>query len=139
MRKLFLLFSALLLAAAAAPAAVAPDLLEYARKFEQFPATKGQGSESERLQKLFDLSWDFVMHASPEFATYIGYPGPQRPLVRLLRGIPRVRPHRRPEDPGGPGVRRPRRSSRPPSRSTTTSPAAGWSGRSRVRSSMAST
>lgn len=75
MRKLFLLFSALLLAASAAPAAIAPDLLEYARKFEQFPATKGQGSESERLQKLFDLSWDFVMHASPEFATYTGYPG----------------------------------------------------------------
>jgi uncharacterized protein (DUF885 family) len=75
MRRLTLLFCALLLAASAASAAVHPELVEYARKFEQFPATKGQGSESERLQKLFDLTWDFVMHASPEFATFTGYPG----------------------------------------------------------------
>jgi len=75
MKKLILAFAALLLVSAAVHAAVAPDLVEYARKFEQFPATKGQGSESERLQKLFDLAWDYVMHASPEFATAIGYPG----------------------------------------------------------------
>jgi uncharacterized protein (DUF885 family) len=75
MKKFTLLFAALLLAATAASAAVSSDLVEYAKKFEQFPATKGQGSESERLQKLFDLSWDFVMHASPEFATFVGYPG----------------------------------------------------------------
>ncbi|HEY7216331.1 MAG TPA: DUF885 domain-containing protein [Thermoanaerobaculia bacterium] len=75
MKRLTLAFAALLLAAAALHAAVAPDLVEYARKFEQFPATRGQGSESERLQKLFDLAWDFVMHSSPEFATAVGYPG----------------------------------------------------------------
>ena len=75
MKKLILAFAALLLVSAAVHAAVAPDLVEYARKFEQFPATKGQGNESERLQKLFDLAWDYVMHASPEFATAIGYPG----------------------------------------------------------------
>ncbi len=75
MKRLILTFAALLLAAAAVHAAVAPDLVEYSRKFEQFPATKGQGSESERLQKLFDLAWDYVMHASPEFATVVGYPG----------------------------------------------------------------
>src|SRR5215217_4020605 len=76
MRKWTVLLTALLLAANAASAAVAPDLVEYARKFEQFPATKGQqGTESERLQKLFDLTWDYVLHASPELATYIGYPG----------------------------------------------------------------
>jgi uncharacterized protein (DUF885 family) len=78
MKKLAPALAALLLAANAsniANAAVAPDLVEYARKFEQFPATKGQGSESERLQKLFDLSWDYIMHSSPEFATFIGYPG----------------------------------------------------------------
>jgi uncharacterized protein (DUF885 family) len=76
MKKPALAFTALLLlAAAVAQAAVAPDLVEYAKKFEQFPATKGQGSESERLQKLFDLSWDYVMHSSPEFATSVGYPG----------------------------------------------------------------
>ena len=75
MKKLTLLFSALLLTASVASAAIDPKLVEYARQFEQFPATKGQGSESERLQKLFDLTWDFVMHSSPEFATFTGYPG----------------------------------------------------------------
>src|SRR5262245_33908751 len=75
MKKPALAFAALLLTAFAAAAAVAPDLVEYAHRFEQFPATKGQGSESERLQKLFDLSWDYVMHSSPEFATLVGYPG----------------------------------------------------------------
>ncbi len=76
MRKLPLLFAVLLLSVASvASAAIAPDLVEYAQKFEQFPATKGQGSESARLQKLFDLSWDYVMHSSPEFATAVGYPG----------------------------------------------------------------
>src|SRR6185295_8509788 len=75
MKKLILAFSVLLLTAAVASAAVAPDLVEYAKKFEQFPATKGKGSESERLQKLFDLTWDYIMHSSPEFATSIGYPG----------------------------------------------------------------
>jgi uncharacterized protein (DUF885 family) len=60
---------------ASAAAAVAPDLAEYARRFEQFPATRGQGSESERLQKLFDLAWEYTLHSSPELATYIGYPG----------------------------------------------------------------
>jgi len=75
MKKPVLVFTALLLTAAVAAAAVAPDLVEYAHKFEQFPATKGQGSESQRLQKLFDLSWDYVMHSSPEFATQVGYPG----------------------------------------------------------------
>jgi uncharacterized protein (DUF885 family) len=72
-----LLLAMLLLANATVPAraAVAPDLAEYARRFEQFPATQGQGSESERLRKLFDLSWEYAMHSSPELATYIGYPG----------------------------------------------------------------
>ncbi len=69
------LFLAVLLLAlpAASPAAVAPDLSALAGKLEQFPATKGQGSESERLQKLFDLTWEYLMTASPETATYLGY------------------------------------------------------------------
>ena len=78
MKNLFLLFCVGLLTAMTAmtaSAAVAPDLVEYAHRFEQFPATQGQGSESVRLQKLFDLSWEYVMHASPEFATLVGYPG----------------------------------------------------------------
>jgi uncharacterized protein (DUF885 family) len=75
MKKLTLALAALLLAAAAVRAAVPPDVAAYAQRFEQFPATRGQGSESERLKKLFDLFWEFQMHASPESATFVGYPG----------------------------------------------------------------
>jgi uncharacterized protein (DUF885 family) len=75
LKKLTLALAVLLLSAAAATAAVPPDVAEFGPKFQQFPATKGQGSESERLRKLFDLSWDYQMHASPEYATYVGYPG----------------------------------------------------------------
>ena len=32
-------------------------------------------NESERLKKLFELSWDYTMHEAPEFATQVGYPG----------------------------------------------------------------
>ncbi|HET9209711.1 MAG TPA: DUF885 family protein, partial [Thermoanaerobaculia bacterium] len=75
MKKLTLALAALLLTAAAAGAAVPPDVAEYGKRIEQFPATQGQGSESERLKKLFGLLWDFQMHASPEYATFVGYPG----------------------------------------------------------------
>ncbi len=79
MKYLSPLLALLLMASATIPAtasaAVAPDLVESAKKFEQFPATQGQGSESARLQKLFDLSWDFNLRSSPEFATFVGYPG----------------------------------------------------------------
>jgi uncharacterized protein (DUF885 family) len=75
MKKLTLALATLLLTAAAATAAVPPDVVEYGHAFEKFPATKGQGSESERLRKLFDLFWEFQMHAAPEYATYVGYPG----------------------------------------------------------------
>ncbi len=75
MKTLTLALAALLLAAAVAGATVPPDVVEYGKKLEQFPATQGQGSESERLKKLFDLLWELQMHASPEYATYVGYPG----------------------------------------------------------------
>ncbi len=75
MKKLILALAPLLLTAAVAGAAVPPDVVEYGKKLEQFPATQGQGSESERLKKLFDLLWELQMHASPEYATYVGYPG----------------------------------------------------------------
>jgi uncharacterized protein (DUF885 family) len=78
MKDLSLFFAVCLLVSisvTAASAAVAPDLVAYAKQFEQFPDTKGQESESVRLQKLFDLSWETTMHASPEFATAVGYPG----------------------------------------------------------------
>jgi uncharacterized protein (DUF885 family) len=74
MKKPFFALAALLLTAAAG-AAVPPDVAEYGKRIEQFPTTQGQGSESERLKKLFDLLWEFQMHASPEYATFVGYPG----------------------------------------------------------------
>ena len=75
MKRLIFAVAALLLTAAAAGAAVPPDVVEYAHRIEQIQASKGQGSESERLQKLFDLIWEFQMHAAPEYATFVGYPG----------------------------------------------------------------
>jgi uncharacterized protein (DUF885 family) len=76
MRKTVLSFAVLLLAmAAAAFAAVDPALVEYVRKLEDFPTTSGQGTESERVQKLYDLLWDFFIQSSPEGATYLGIPG----------------------------------------------------------------
>ncbi|HEX6903397.1 MAG TPA: DUF885 domain-containing protein [Thermoanaerobaculia bacterium] len=75
MRKTVLTFAVLLLAAAAASLAVDPVLVEYARKFEEFPTTGGQGSESERVKKLYDLFWDYNIQAFPEGATYLGIPG----------------------------------------------------------------
>jgi uncharacterized protein (DUF885 family) len=75
MKKTVLILTALLLAANTAFAAIDPKVQEYAKKIEQFPATKGQGSESERLAKLFDLAWETMIQSSPEMATYIGRPG----------------------------------------------------------------
>ena len=67
----------LLLAAAAsvAPAAVPPALADSARRLEAFPATRGEGSESERLRKFFDLYWLTQLRQAPRFATYVGVPG----------------------------------------------------------------
>jgi uncharacterized protein (DUF885 family) len=70
-----LLLLALLLTVATASAAVDPGLVESARRLEGFPATQGQGSESERLKSFFDLYWAAQMHEFPELATYLGYPG----------------------------------------------------------------
>ncbi|HEV2847056.1 MAG TPA: DUF885 domain-containing protein [Thermoanaerobaculia bacterium] len=76
MRKTVLSFAVLLLAvAAAAFAAVDPALVEYVRKLEELPTTSGQGTESERVQKLYDLLWSYFIQSSPEGATYLGIPG----------------------------------------------------------------
>ena len=71
------ILAALLLAslASAAPAAVPPDLVDSARQLEAFPATRGQGSESERLRKFFDLFWLTQLREAPAYATYIGAAG----------------------------------------------------------------
>ena len=70
-----LLFTILLATTTTLGAAVPPDLAESASQLERFPATRGQGTESERLRRFFDLYWLTQMRQSPEYATYIGYPG----------------------------------------------------------------
>jgi uncharacterized protein (DUF885 family) len=75
MKKTVLSFAVLLLALAAAASAVDPALVEHVRRFEEFPTTSGQGNETERVQKLYDLIWDYYIQASPEGATYLGIPG----------------------------------------------------------------
>ncbi|MBC7459039.1 MAG: DUF885 domain-containing protein [Bdellovibrionaceae bacterium] len=37
--------------------------------------TKAGGNESKRLQKIFDLQWNYVMVTFPEWATSVGFPG----------------------------------------------------------------
>jgi uncharacterized protein (DUF885 family) len=54
-------------------AAVPPDLAESARQIERFPSTKGQGSESDRLKRFFDLHWRTQLLEAPEYSTYIGH------------------------------------------------------------------
>jgi uncharacterized protein (DUF885 family) len=72
-----LLGSALLLIATvvqpAAHAAEPPRRID-AAAFEKITAEKGQGSESERLRRLFDLAWEYVLQETPEIGTYLGDP-----------------------------------------------------------------
>ena len=75
-RRALLAISALLLTAVipgAVCAAVPPDLLAASRQIDQFPSSKGQGSESERLQRFFDLHWRTRLLGAPEYSTYIGH------------------------------------------------------------------
>jgi uncharacterized protein (DUF885 family) len=65
----------LLVGSLAASAAFPPELVDVERRIERFPATKGEGSESERLKQLFDLYWRVRLLTYPEFATYVGIPG----------------------------------------------------------------
>jgi uncharacterized protein (DUF885 family) len=71
-RSLILAF-ALTMAGTASFAAVPPDLLEASRQIERFPSTKGEGSESERLKRFFDLDWRTQLLGGPEYSTYIGH------------------------------------------------------------------
>lgn len=66
---------ALLLLASKVFAAVPPDLAESARRLADFPATRGQATESGRLQRFFDLYWLVRLQESPDLATYLGVPG----------------------------------------------------------------
>jgi uncharacterized protein (DUF885 family) len=55
--------------------AIPPDLAGLVRQIERFPATKAEGSESERLRRFFDLYWAARMRELPDLASYIGYSG----------------------------------------------------------------
>ncbi|HJX30200.1 MAG TPA: DUF885 domain-containing protein [Thermoanaerobaculia bacterium] len=72
-----LLASVLWLAAAVVPAivqAAEPPRRIDAAAFEKIAAEKGQGSDSERLRRLFDLFWDYTLQETPEIGTFIGDP-----------------------------------------------------------------
>src|ERR1700720_322267 len=70
-----LLVASSVLGSSPAVGAVAPDLAALAGQIEAFPATRGQGTESARLARFFDLYRDARMRELPDEATYYGYVG----------------------------------------------------------------
>lgn len=48
---------------------------EFEARYRAVVEAKGRASETERLHELFRLDWEYAMAASPETATYLGYPG----------------------------------------------------------------
>jgi uncharacterized protein (DUF885 family) len=70
-----LLVAGAVLCGSPASGAVAPDLAALAGQIEAFPATRGQGTESARLARFFDLYRDARMRQLPDEATYYGYAG----------------------------------------------------------------
>ncbi|MFY9821468.1 MAG: DUF885 domain-containing protein [Thermoanaerobaculia bacterium] len=50
-------------------------LLSWALSILLPAARAAAASESERLRRLFDLAWEFKVRETPEFATYVGFPG----------------------------------------------------------------
>ena len=70
-----LLVASSVLCSSPAIGAGAPDLAALARQIEGFPSTRGQGTESARLARFFDLYRDARMHELPDEATYFGYAG----------------------------------------------------------------
>jgi uncharacterized protein (DUF885 family) len=48
---------------------------DYEKRAEELIASRGTEPETERLHRLFDLQWRYTMEESPEFATYVGWPG----------------------------------------------------------------
>jgi uncharacterized protein (DUF885 family) len=73
-KKALLLF-AIAAATRGVYAEVPADLRQLAGQIDKFPLTKGKESESKRLAKFFEIYWAASMRESPDFATYIGYPG----------------------------------------------------------------
>jgi uncharacterized protein (DUF885 family) len=48
---------------------------EFTSRGKELLANKEARSDAERLHRLLDISWEYNMKESPEFATYVGYPG----------------------------------------------------------------
>jgi uncharacterized protein (DUF885 family) len=72
MRHAPLLFFALILFSQATRATPADD---FAARGRELLANKEKLSDADRLHRLFDFSWEYTMKDSPEFATFVGYPG----------------------------------------------------------------
>ena len=72
MPRLPLFFCALLLLSPTLRATPAEDFTARGR---ELLANKEKRSETDRLHRLFDFSWEYTMKEAPEFATFIGYPG----------------------------------------------------------------
>ena len=48
---------------------------EFTARGKELLANKAARGDAERLHRLFDVSWEYTMKESPEFATSVGYPG----------------------------------------------------------------
>jgi uncharacterized protein (DUF885 family) len=75
MKPLGILLALIALLTTLSSAAATPNLAELTRRIETFPTTRGQGTDSERLTRFFELYWDARMRQTPDFAAYIGYAG----------------------------------------------------------------
>jgi uncharacterized protein (DUF885 family) len=47
---------------------------EFESRYQAVVNARGQATETERLQALFKVDWDYTLASSPEFATYVGSP-----------------------------------------------------------------
>jgi uncharacterized protein (DUF885 family) len=75
MKRLILLLSVLLLGLPGAARATEGPREGFARFLDEFPSTRGQKSDSERINRLYDRLWDYSLLEFPEAATSLGVPG----------------------------------------------------------------
>ena len=48
---------------------------DFQSRYQDLIANKEKSGEGERLHRLFDIRWEYLMMENPEFATEVGYPG----------------------------------------------------------------
>ncbi|MEE9187679.1 MAG: DUF885 domain-containing protein, partial [Bacteroidota bacterium] len=53
----------------------APNQANLAERSAEIIVNKQHLNNSERLHKLFEVTWDYIMFEYPEYATFVGYPG----------------------------------------------------------------